>query len=306
MTLQRKYGVGLLLCVAVVLLDGGYYYQRTQPTAVQKPSQRTVKKSRAKVTHQKATQKSSVIAPVRKTASEPLTFDSQQLTANAGQVGYGIYYLKNQRASYSNQNQPLIAASVIKIFIMGYLYQQMAQKQLAADQVVGDSTVTALITAMIQYSDNNATNQLIDYVGMPKINQYLQEQGYQQTKLERRMLDNAARAQGLENVTSVTDTVNFLKQLYQDQTRYPANQMLAILKGQQVRTKIPSQLPAGTVVANKTGELADVENDIGIVYRTDNPYIIVVLTNQVSNTSAERQAIGQLSLAAFQMENTEE
>jgi len=306
MTLQRKYGVGLLLCVAVVLLDGGYYYQRTQPTAVQKPSQRTVKKSRAKVTHQKATQKSSVIAPVRKTASEPLTFDSQQLTANAGQVGYGIYYLKNQRASYSNQNQPLIAASVIKIFIMGYLYQQMAQKQLAADQVVGDSTVTTLITAMIQYSDNNATNQLIDYVGMPKINQYLQEQGYQQTKLERRMLDNAARAQGLENVTSVTDTVNFLKQLYQDQTRYPANQMLAILKGQQVRTKIPSQLPAGTVVANKTGELADVENDIGIVYRTDNPYIIVVLTNQVSNTSAERQAIGQLSLAAFQMENTEE
>lgn len=306
MTLQRKYGVGLLLCVAVVLLDGGYYYQRTQPTAVQKPSQRTVKKSRAKVTHQKATQKSSVIAPVRKTASEPLTFDSQQLTANAGQVGYGIYYLKNQRASYSNQNQPLIAASVIKIFIMGYLYQQMAQKQLAADQVVGDSTVTALITAMIQYSDNNATNQLIDYVGMPKINQYLQEQGYQQTKLERRMLDNAARAQGLENVTSVTDTLNFLKQLYQDQTRYPANQMLAILKGQQVRTKIPSQLPSGTVVANKTGELADVENDIGIVYRTDNPYIIVVLTNQVSNTSAERQAISQLSLAAFQMENTEE
>lgn len=306
MTLQRKYGVGLLLCVAVVLLDGGYYYQRTQPTAVQKPSQRTVKKSRAKVTHQKATQKSSVIAPVRKTASEPLTFDSQQLTANAGQVGYGIYYLKNQRASYSNQNQPLIAASVIKIFIMGYLYQQMAQKQLAADQVVGDSTVTTLITAMIQYSDNNATNQLIDYVGMPKINQYLQEQGYQQTKLERRMLDNAARAQGLENVTSVTDTLNFLKQLYQDQTRYPANQMLAILKGQQVRTKIPSQLPAGTVVANKTGELADVENDIGIVYRTDNPYIIVVLTNQVSNTSAERQAISQLSLAAFQMENTEE
>jgi len=306
MTLQRKYGVGLLLCVAVVLLGGGYYYQRTQPTAVQKPSQRTVKKSRAKVTHQKATQKSSVIAPVRKTASEPLTFDSQQLTANAGQVGYGIYYLKNQRASYSNQNQPLIAASVIKIFIMGYLYQQMAQKQLAADQVVGDSTVTTLITAMIQYSDNNATNQLIDYVGMPKINQYLQEQGYQQTKLERRMLDNAARAQGLENVTSVTDTLNFLKQLYQDQTRYPANQMLAILKGQQVRTKIPSQLPSGTVVANKTGELADVENDIGIVYRTDNPYIIVVLTNQVSNTSAERQAIGQLSLAAFQMENTEE
>ncbi|WP_413476680.1 serine hydrolase [Latilactobacillus fuchuensis] len=306
MTLQRKYGVGLLLCVAVVLLGGGYYYQRTQPTAVQKPSQRTVKKSRAKVTHQKATQKSSVIAPVRKTASEPLTFDSQQLTANAGQVGYGIYYLKNQRASYSNQNQPLIAASVIKIFIMGYLYQQMAQKQLAADQVVGDSTVTALITAMIQYSDNNATNQLIDYVGMPKINQYLQEQGYQQTKLERRMLDNAARAQGLENVTSVTDTLNFLKQLYQDQTRYPANQMLAILKGQQVRTKIPSQLPSGTVVANKTGELADVENDIGIVYRTDNPYIIVVLTNQVSNTSAERQAISQLSLAAFQMENTEE
>ena len=50
------------------------------------------------------------------------------------------------------------------------------------------------------------------------------------------------------------------------------------MERQQVRTKIPSKLDVS--VANKTGELATVENDIGIVL-SDKPYVIVVLTNDV-------------------------
>ena len=67
------------------------------------------------------------------------------------------------------------------------------------------------------------------------------------------------------------------------------------MKRQQVKTKIPSQLDVP--VANKTGELAMVENDIGIVL-SDKPYAIVVLTNDVSNSQGVRAGIGGLAKEA--------
>ena len=39
-------------------------------------------------------------------------------------------------------------------------------------------------------------------------------------------------------------------------------------------------MPAGVSVANKTGELADVENDAGIIYNTQNDLILVFMSEQ--------------------------
>lgn len=239
-----------------------------------------------------------------KTKKQPtekaLTFETQNLTANAQKVGYGVYYYNTKRSVGSNQDQPFISASVIKLFIMDYLFDQIKQGKISGGHYIDNHSVDEWIQLMIQQSDNNATNLLIDFAGMTEINQYIQQQGYTQTKLERKMLDDAARSQGLDNYTSVKDVLQFLNQLYQNRDQAPYNKMLTIMKGQQTRTKIPSQLPANTVVANKTGELADVENDVGIVFKANDPFAIVVLTNQVQNPAAERQAIGALSLAAFQ------
>ena len=44
--------------------------------------------------------------------------------------------------------------------------------------------------------------------------------------------------------------------------------MYALLKQQQRTNKIPAAMPAGVHVANKTGELSNVENDAGILYDT--------------------------------------
>lgn len=65
-------------------------------------------------------------------------------------------------------------------------------------------------------------------------------------------------AQGSENYTTLQDTMKFLKSLYENRDNQKYSAMLEIMKGQQVRTKIPSQIDIP--VANKTGELATVEN----------------------------------------------
>lgn len=77
--------------------------------------------------------------------------------------------------------------------------------------------------------------------------------------------------------------------------------MFESLKGQVIRTKIPEKLPKDTTVANITGEQQNVENDIGLVLTEDNPFAIVVLTNEVSDIVQTRTAIADFSLAASKL-----
>lgn len=180
----------------------------------------------------------------------------------------------------------MISASVIKVFIMEYLYDEGR-----IEENVGGQSVQHLIDQMITVSDNNATNTLIDYIGMNTLNTYFSEKGYSSTKLQRKMLE-----QGNENYTSLQDCMKFLKKLYEDQENSKYSSMLEIMKRQQVKTKIPSQLIVP--VANKTGELPTVENDIGIVF-SNKPYAIVVLANEVTNSQEVRIEIGNLANEAI-------
>lgn len=209
-----------------------------------------------------------------------------QLNQSAGKVAYGIYYFDDKKYLSNNNNEPMISASMIKVFIMEYLYDKGR-----IDGTVGGQTVQSLIDRMITLSDNEATNILIDHVGMDALNQFFSEKGYSNTKLQRKML-----SQGNENYTSLQNCIKFLRKLYENQGNPQYSSMLEIKKRQQVKTKIPSKL--NVPIANKTGELATVENDIGIVL-SDKPFVIVVLTNDVSNSQTVRNGIGSLAKEAM-------
>lgn len=241
----------------------------------------------------------STIAPANTADSEAVPTGIQQAAASlaesADQVAYAIEYFQSGQ-QYTNRNrQPLIAASVIKVFVMEYVYL----KGLDLNQMVGESSLGDLVSQMIQISDNQATNQIIEFIGMSTLNSYFQAAGYPDTVLEREMLDTTAQRAGKENYTSIPDVMTFLQRLYDHQGEAPYGAMLQIMMGQRVRTKIPAKLNAAIPVANKTGELAGVENDIGIVF-ADHPFAIAVLSNGVSDSGAMREAIGNLAFAATQ------
>lgn len=209
----------------------------------------------------------------------------EKINQSAGKVAYGIYYFNDRKYLSNNKSGRMISASVIKVFIMEYLYDKGR-----TGETVGGQSVQSSIEQMITVSDNNATNRLIEHVGMETLNNYFSEQGYSSTRLKRKML-----AHGGENYTSLQDSMKFLKKLYEKQSDSKYSAMLDIMKRQQIKTKIPSKLDVP--VANKTGELPSVENDIGIVF-SDTPYAIVVLTNDVSNSQNVRDGIGSLAKEA--------
>ena len=226
-------------------------------------------------------------------------FTDSQLLQYAGNAYYSIFFFSSEEEFFNEESPKMPAASVIKVFIMQYTYSLVEAGELSLNDSIGGQNISNLIHAMIRWSDNDATNILIDYLGMDSINQYLYQQGFTSTVLQRRMLDMEARALGLDNFTSTADVMNFLNRLYHNRMSFPYNEMLDIMLGQEINTKIPLFLPASAQVANKTGELPDVENDMGLVFTEEFAFAIVVLTSEVRNTYAIRQAIGELARSAY-------
>src|SRR5437660_3597212 len=73
--------------------------------------------------------------------------------------------------------------------------------QKALDKGPVTVTIRELLEDMLQYSDNSATNRLIDMVGMDRVNALIREFGLERTRLRRKMMDTAAAARGDENVS---------------------------------------------------------------------------------------------------------
>ncbi len=193
------------------------------------------------------------------------------------------------------------AASMIKVGIMYEIMRQSSAGILSLDDLltitnesrVGGAgilaelrpgltmTVRELVTLMIIVSDNTATNLLIDLAGMSAINATMTNLGLPATVLRRRMMDFAAAEAGNENTTSAADLAALFA-LIQNNTGLPprcGQLMLDILARQQIRDKLPFYLPEETVIAHKTGTLPGVEHDGGILYLTDGPYTVAVLTS---------------------------
>ena len=203
---------------------------------------------------------------------------------------------------------PMQAASLIKHYIMGAVYENY--RTIA--QSHNSEEIDSNISAMISVSDNDAANTLVNWLGngndaagMTKVNNFCQEHGFTSTQMNRLLL--ASKENG-DNYTSVKDCGTFLKQIYQvvngtlpSSTLANADAMYFQLKTQQRKNKIPAQLPEGVGTANKTGELDTVENDAAIIYDTAKGIDLVVcfMSQDLTDTGAAQSTIAADARAIY-------
>ena len=195
------------------------------------------------------------------------------------------------------QDARMQAASLIKLYIMGAVYENY-------DSIIaqyGQSSVDSNLYSMITVSDNDAANTLVSYLGggdssagMTVVNDFCSEKGYSSTHMGRLLL---ASNQYDDNYTSVSDCGHFLKEVYEGSKESDAHAQAEfdLLAAQTRRNKIPAQMPAGVSIANKTGELSDVENDAGIIYNSSNDLIIVFMSENVLQPGTAQSTIACLS-----------
>ncbi|MDO4308174.1 MAG: serine hydrolase [Eubacteriales bacterium] len=194
------------------------------------------------------------------------------------------------------------AASLIKLFIMGTVYENY--DSLA--QLHGKDSLDGYIRSMITVSDNDAANTLINWLGsgddangMTMVNDFCNAHGYTETSMGRLLLQSNENG---DNYTSVRDCGRFLKEVYEINAGTAANAALShadsmyyLLKLQERVNKIPAQLPEGVHTANKTGELSNVENDAGIIFDTAKGIDLVVcfMSENLTDTAAAQASIAQ-------------
>lgn len=148
-------------------------------------------------------------------------------------------------------------------------------------------TVRELAFWMITKSSNLATNLLVDIVGIPKIQQALDELDIDGVKILRGVEDHAAFEAGLNNEVTANGLLKLLR-IVADHRAYSekaSEEMLNILFEQQYRSGIPAGLPKAARVAHKTGNISTVHHDAGIVFLEGRkPYVLVVLTQFAAET----------------------
>ncbi|QKZ14031.1 serine hydrolase [Spirosoma sp. KUDC1026] len=213
-----------------------------------------------------------------------------------------------------NEHQSFHAASTMKTPVMIEVYKQQTQGKLSLSDSIPvktefisivdgspyqlsinqDSdtstykelgrqrTMASLLYDMITVSSNLATNLIIERVGAPNVLQTMRDMGAKDIQVLRGVEDTKAFQKGLNNTTTAYDLMLIFSQLAQGQAVSPeaSAEMVKVLLDQKFKSVIPAKLPSGVKVAHKTGSIAGVHHDSGIVYLPDGRYYVLVLLSQ--------------------------
>jgi len=236
--------------------------------------------------------------PLRSQAADPQSL-AEIAKSFSGRMSVAALHLESGRTLSLNEDQKVQTASVIKLAIMVEAFHQAHEGKLSldakltateADRVPGSGILKDLsavmelklldaIRLMIVLSDNEAANLVIDRVGVENVNKRMQGLGLKNTTLFRKVFATPKEPQSEEakkfglGVTTPQDMVLLLQHLAKGAliSGAASNQMIEIMKQQRDRDGIPRclgrlDLGGKVEVANKTGALNKVRNDVGIVF----------------------------------------
>jgi beta-lactamase class A len=220
-----------------------------------------------------------------------------------GVLGFAAIDLTTGSVIQYNGSTVFPQASSIKIPILMQVYRAVRAGKLQLDQPVAldkkdivqgsghlkillrsrslTVTVRELATAMIETSDNTATNKLIELAGMDEVNAMLSELGFHETKLQRRMLDTKASVENRENVSTPLEMAKLAELLYRGKAvdAEASKEMIEILK--LVDANFRTSIPAEVAVASKPGELNAVRAETGIVFVNNRPFGLSVMSTNL-------------------------
>lgn len=237
-----------------------------------------------------------------------------------GVLGVAVKDLESGAVLELRPNAVFPQASSIKLAILYELYRQADEGRLDLAQVVtpglprvGGAGVLQLLSGkvsltlrdlavlMFGWSDNEATNLLIDRVGLENVNRRLRDLGLPHTTLARRMMDLEAAKAGRENLSTPVEMRTLLEALHAGRGLSPesARDLLA-LAATPKDSALRQPLPSGLRVADKPGALEGVRCASGLVYVPGRPYAIAVMTAYLKRDADGETAIAEISAAVYE------
>jgi beta-lactamase class A len=232
--------------------------------------------------------------------------------ASQGKVAMFAKDLKTGATVGVDPDEPVATASVVKLALFYEAFDEAHRGKLNLNdkltltkdnQVEGsgilaflhpglEPTVEDALIMMIDLSDNTATNLLIDKIGLESVNRKLAGMGLKNTYLYKKVFKPPTgpmppdqKKFGLGKTTP-REMAELMIAIDRCDIGAPdlCKRMIEILKNQQVRDMIPryietvdtSEAPSG--IANKTGSLDEVRNDVALVYTKHSTIVISAFT----------------------------
>ena len=229
------------------------------------------------------------------------------IRAHQGKVAVAVKPLGSGESFRYHAADVMPTASLIKFPVMIEAYRQAADKKVDLDSVitlkksdkVGGSGVLNYhfsdgatfklrdaIRLMIVFSDNTATNLVLDAIGIGSTAATMEKMGYPNTKIHSKVFrrdtsvfPERSKQYGLGSTTP-DEMIRLCEAVYRKQILSPAacDEILDNLRECDDRDKFPRFLPPQTKVAFKTGSLADTRTAAGIIECPAGPVIVCVMS----------------------------
>jgi len=234
---------------------------------------------------------------------------SPAIKAHRGEVAIAIKHLKTGESFEHNAEKSMPTASLIKFPVMIAAYDAVEKDKLSLDelielkkedQVPGSGVLTAhfspgakislrdAIHLMIVYSDNTATNLVLDKLGLPTTNELMAALDCPETRINSKVFradtsiaPDRSKAYGLGSTTA-RDMAKLAELLYDKKlvSEKASKQMLDHMFACEDKAKVPRSLPSGTRVAHKTGSVNTSRTDAGIIETPSGPIAFCILTSK--------------------------
>jgi beta-lactamase class A len=213
------------------------------------------------------------------------------IDSEPGTFGIAVKHLIAGQSAEINADKVIEAASLYKLAVLYEAYRQRAEGKIrfndgfVVNSVVGyddndepiyggtyQYSVTDALTDMITLSDNDAAQLLLYRLGPETINETMNGLGFTHTKVD---YDTSTTPEEILQLYQLIMTGRAVDE-------ESSLEMLQLLAAQRINDRIPQGLPDGTTVAHKTGNLPLLTHDAGVVFAPHGPFIIVVMTEDVS------------------------
>ena len=251
-------------------------------------------------------------------------------------VGIAFRTLDGKEEWYSRADETFHAASTMKVAVLLEVFHQVKEQKLKLSDmlpiknefhsivdgsvykldVADDSeaelykaegqrrTLAQLTELMITVSSNFATNLIVEKLGVENIRTGVHALGADGVNVLRGVEDQKAFDKGLNNTTTARGLEILMTAIAQGKAvdAESSVQMVAILKRQKFNEAIPAGLPAGTVVAHKTGDITKVHHDAAIVY-ANRPFVLVLLVRGIADDKVAYTLMAEIARDLYDATN---
>ena len=235
------------------------------------------------------------------------------IRVHKGKVAVAVKNLRTGECFRYRADEVMPTASLIKFPVMIEVYRQAAAGKIDLDarltlrnedKVPGSGVLTSHFSAgtsfplrdavrlMIAFSDNTATNLVLDAIGIGATAATMETMGYPQTKIhskvshrETSVFPERSKQFGLGSTTA-NEMIRLCEELHYQRLVSPqaSAAMLEHMRACEDKDKFPRFLPPGTRIAFKTGSLANTRTAAGIIECPAGPVVLCVLSCENEDT----------------------